>query len=45
MKPELPAAEAMDIAFQDKLLVRLQELAGVALPGRTDAEAMLLNVK
>ena len=45
MKPELPAAEAMDIAFQDKLVVRLQELAGVALPGRTDAEAILLNVK
>ena len=45
MKPELPAAEAMDIAFQDKLAVRLQELAGVALPGRTDAEAILLNVK
>ena len=45
LKPELPAAEAMDIAFHDKLVVRLQELAGVALPGRTDAEAILLNVK
>ena len=45
MKPELPAAEATDTAFQDKLVVRLQELAGVALSGRTDAEAILLNVK
>ena len=45
MKPELPATEAMDIAFQDKLVARLQELAGVALPGRTEAEAILLNIK
>jgi hypothetical protein len=24
LKPELPAAEAMDVAFQDKLVARLQ---------------------
>jgi NAD(P)-dependent dehydrogenase (short-subunit alcohol dehydrogenase family) len=32
MAPELPAAEAMDVAFQDKLVARLQELTGVAFP-------------
>ena len=31
LKPDLPAAEAMDVAFQDKLVARLQELTGVAL--------------
>jgi len=31
LKPELPAAEAMDVAFQDKMVARLQELTGVAL--------------
>jgi NAD(P)-dependent dehydrogenase (short-subunit alcohol dehydrogenase family) len=29
---EEPAAEAADVAFQDRLVVRLQELTGVALP-------------
>jgi hypothetical protein len=33
MKPQLPAAEAMDVAFQDKMVARLQELTGVTLPG------------
>ena len=32
MKPELPAHEAMDLAFQDKMVARLQELTGVAFP-------------
>jgi hypothetical protein len=32
MKPELPADEAMNVAFQDKMVARLQELTGVALP-------------
>jgi NAD(P)-dependent dehydrogenase (short-subunit alcohol dehydrogenase family) len=32
LKPELPAEEAMDVAFQDKMVARLQELTGVALP-------------
>jgi hypothetical protein len=31
MKPELPADEAMNIAFQDKMVARLRELTGVAL--------------
>ena len=31
LKPELPAAEAMAVAFQDKMVARLQELTGVAL--------------
>jgi NAD(P)-dependent dehydrogenase (short-subunit alcohol dehydrogenase family) len=31
LKPELPAAEAMDVAFQDKMVARLQELTGVTL--------------
>ena len=31
MKPELPADEAMNVAFQDKMVARLQELTGVAL--------------
>ena len=34
MKPELPADEAMNVAFQDKMVARLQELTGVALPRR-----------
>ena len=34
MKPELPADEAMDVVFQDKMVARLQELTGVALPRR-----------
>ena len=32
MKPELPADEAMNVSFQDKMVARLQELTGVALP-------------
>jgi len=32
MKPELPADEAMNVAFQDKMVARLQELTGVELP-------------
>jgi NAD(P)-dependent dehydrogenase (short-subunit alcohol dehydrogenase family) len=32
MKPEPPAAQAMNHAFQDALVARLQDLAGVALP-------------
>ncbi|MEI7037438.1 SDR family NAD(P)-dependent oxidoreductase [Fulvimonas yonginensis] len=32
MKPEPPAAQATDHAFQDALLARLRELTGVALP-------------
>ncbi len=32
MKPELAADEAMNVAFQDKMVARLQELTGVALP-------------
>ena len=32
MKPELPAAEAMDVTFQDKIMASLQELTGVTLP-------------
>ncbi len=34
MKRELPVDEAMDVAFQDKMVDRLQELTEVALPGR-----------
>ena len=45
LKPELPSAEAMDVAFQDEMVVRLQELTGVALPEAGDAEAALLKVK
>ncbi len=33
MKRELPAAEAMNVAFQDKMVACLQELTGVALRG------------
>jgi NAD(P)-dependent dehydrogenase (short-subunit alcohol dehydrogenase family) len=32
MKPEQPAAQALDPAFQDALVTRLQDLTGVALP-------------
>jgi len=32
MKPKLPADEAMDVALQDKMVVRLQELTGVKFP-------------
>jgi hypothetical protein len=32
LKPEPPAAEAMNAAFQDELVARLQKLTGVALP-------------
>jgi NAD(P)-dependent dehydrogenase (short-subunit alcohol dehydrogenase family) len=45
VKPELPAAEAMDVAFQDNLVARLQELTEVALPDAGDAEAVLRRVK
>jgi NAD(P)-dependent dehydrogenase (short-subunit alcohol dehydrogenase family) len=31
-EPERPAGEAMDAAFQDKMVARLQELTGVTLP-------------
>jgi NAD(P)-dependent dehydrogenase (short-subunit alcohol dehydrogenase family) len=44
MKPELPAAEAMDVDFQNKLVTRLQELTGVALPEGDNAEPVLLKV-
>jgi hypothetical protein len=33
MEPVRPANEAMDVAFQDKMVARLQELTGVALSG------------
>jgi len=45
LKPVLPAAEAMDVAFQDELVARLQELTGVALPDGADAEAVLRRDK
>ena len=45
LKPELASAEAMDVAFQDEMVVRLQELTGVALPEAGDAEALLLKVR
>ena len=32
MKPELPADEALNLAFHDKMVARLQELTGVELP-------------
>jgi NAD(P)-dependent dehydrogenase (short-subunit alcohol dehydrogenase family) len=32
MRAEQPAAEAMDLAFQDELVARLQDLTGVAIP-------------
>jgi NAD(P)-dependent dehydrogenase (short-subunit alcohol dehydrogenase family) len=40
MKPELPADEAMNVAFQDKMVARLQELTGVALRGAGDVDAV-----
>jgi len=43
MQPELPAAEAMDVGFQDKLVTRLQELTGVTFPERDNVEAVLLK--
>jgi hypothetical protein len=30
-KPQKPAAAALDVAFQDRLITRLSELTGVAL--------------
>jgi hypothetical protein len=45
MKPELPADEAMNVAFQDKLVARLQELTGVALPEAGDVDAVSLKIK
>jgi NAD(P)-dependent dehydrogenase (short-subunit alcohol dehydrogenase family) len=45
MKPELPADEAMNVAFQDKMVARLQELTGVALPEAGDVDAVLLKIK
>jgi len=44
MKPELPADEAMNAAFQDKLVARLQELTGVTLP-EADVDAVSLKIK
>jgi hypothetical protein len=41
MKPELPADEAMDVAFQHKMVARLQELSGVTLPDAGDVDAVL----
>ena len=32
MKPERPADEAMNVAFQDNMVARLQELTGITLP-------------
>ena len=32
LRPEQPAAEAVDAAFQNEMVARLQELTGVALP-------------
>jgi len=40
MKTELPADEAMNVAFQDKMVARLQELTGVALRGAGDVDAV-----
>jgi NAD(P)-dependent dehydrogenase (short-subunit alcohol dehydrogenase family) len=45
MKPELAADEAMDVVFQDKMVARLQELTGVALPDAGGIEAVLPKVK
>ena len=39
LKPELPAADAMNVAFQGQLVARLQELTGVALPDAGDLRA------
>jgi NAD(P)-dependent dehydrogenase (short-subunit alcohol dehydrogenase family) len=44
LKPEVPAAEAIDRVFQDALVTRLQELTGVALPEDRNAEGALHNV-
>jgi NAD(P)-dependent dehydrogenase (short-subunit alcohol dehydrogenase family) len=41
MKPELPAEEAVDVVFQDKMVARLQELTGVALPEAADVDGVL----
>jgi hypothetical protein len=41
MKPELPTDEAMDVAFQDKMVARLQEITGVALPEAGDVDPVL----
>ena len=43
MQPELPAAEAMDVGFQNKLVTRLQELTGVTFPEGDNVEAVLLK--
>jgi hypothetical protein len=32
MRQEQPAREAMDVAFQDRLVAQLAELTGVVLP-------------
>ena len=32
LRPEQPAAEAVDAVFQNEMVARLQELTGVALP-------------
>jgi NAD(P)-dependent dehydrogenase (short-subunit alcohol dehydrogenase family) len=45
MKPELPADEAMNVAFRDKMVARLQELTGVALPEAGDVDAVSLKIK
>jgi hypothetical protein len=45
MKRELPADEAMNVAFQDKMIARLQELTGVALPEAGDVDAVSLKIK
>jgi NAD(P)-dependent dehydrogenase (short-subunit alcohol dehydrogenase family) len=44
MKPELPADEAMDVAFQENMVARLQELTGVALPEAGDVDADLPKI-
>jgi hypothetical protein len=35
MKTEQPVEEAMDVAFQDNLIARLEELTGATLPEAT----------
>jgi hypothetical protein len=32
MRQQAPAAQALDRAFQDRLVARLEDLTGVALP-------------
>jgi hypothetical protein len=44
-KPELPADEAMNVAFQDKMVARLQELTGVTLPEAGYVDPVLLKIK